>query len=352
MKKILLSLLIGLSFLCRAQNTDTENTTQFNVIRNETSQGGNTRGRIADAFEALNGSKLSRAGNTSLTVDDTVAWVLAMRYSDGRPFLRRVSTIAGSGGTYDGTSPSTVGVGGLDAGTSLTGLSALEILEAILAPYVNPAFTSFGVTGQSTGVEVGTTISGSKTFAWGMSLGSGTVATIDIYDITAAANLLTGTTNDGAQNQTITTIQLNTEGATQQWRGVGNDTGGGPSTFNSGTFTVTGYYAIFYGAASAQPTNSATIRALPSSKLRNVASTLTLATGTTETKFYVSIENTRSITGVIDVSALDADITSSYVLLGTYSVLDAGSTSRTYKLYEMTIGSPYATSHNHIVTYN
>lgn len=60
MKKLFFLLFAILPRLLFGQNTDAQNTTQFNVIRNETVQGANTRARIADAYEALNDSKTSR----------------------------------------------------------------------------------------------------------------------------------------------------------------------------------------------------------------------------------------------------------------------------------------------------
>ena len=60
----------------------------------------------------------------------------------------------------------------------------------------------------------------------------------------------------------------------------------------------------------------------------------------------------RTITSVIDLDALNANITSQYILVGTVSVNDGGDsgTARTYNLYEMTVGSPYTESHTHSVT--
>jgi len=52
---LLLFAIIGISAF--AQKTESQLTTQINVIRNETSVGGNTKGRIADMFEAINYSK-------------------------------------------------------------------------------------------------------------------------------------------------------------------------------------------------------------------------------------------------------------------------------------------------------
>src|SRR5690606_29274357 len=112
-----------------------------------------------------------------------------------------------------------------------------QVIKDIALEYVNPVFSSFTISGQPTTVEVGTTLSGSKTFNWGITLNSGIVPTIDIYDNTAGATLLAGTTNDGTQSQAITTIQLNSNGATQSWKGIGNNSNG--ANFNSGNFVVT-----------------------------------------------------------------------------------------------------------------
>jgi hypothetical protein len=231
-----------------------------------------------------------------------------------------------------------------------TGLTAVEAIEDAAIEYINPVFTSFSVTGQSTTVEVGTTLSGSKTFTWAITLNSGVVPTIDLYDVTAGATLLAGTANDGTQAQVVTTLQLNADGSTQAWRGIGNNTSPA-GTFNSSNFTVTSRYYRFYGPSASTPANSAAVRALSTSAFQTSAvNTFQLNTGTTQTKFVVALPPGRTITQVLDVDALYANITANYVLLGTISVLDAGGTSRTYNLYEMNIGAPYASNHRHEIT--
>lgn len=263
-----------------------------------------------------------------------------------------VSTLGNSNYTPQGVTLATVG--GIASGTNLgtSPIAIQDLLDDILYPYVNPVFTSFSVSGQSTTVEVGTTLSGSKTFTWGITLNSGTVPTIDIYDNTAASTLLAGTANDGTQAQTITTIQLNSNGATQSWRGIGNNTS--PSgTFNSSNFVVTSRFYRFFGPTASSPVNSAAVRALSSSAFHTGATTFTLETGNTQTKFVVALPPGVTISSVIDLDALSADITSQYVLTGTVNVLDAGSTNRAYNIYEMNVGIAYSSSHTHqIVTAN
>lgn len=255
----------------------------------------------------------------------------------------------GGGSTYAGASPTTVSVGGLASGSAILGSSYDAILESILVPYVSPVFTSFNISGQSATVEVGTTLSGSKTFTWAITLNSGVVSTINIYDNTATTTLATNTPNDGSQSATITTLQLNSNGATQSWKGIGNNSS--PSgTFNSSNFVVTSRYYRFFGASSTSPTTSANVRALPSSTFHTGASTFTLATGTTAIKFVVALPPSVTISSVIDTGNLNADITSEFILTGTINVLDAGSTNRSYNIYEYNIGTPYPVSSNLSIT--
>lgn len=228
------------------------------------------------------------------------------------------------------------------------GKTATQLLQEGAIEYIAPTWNSFSITGQNQTVEVGTTLSGSKTFTWSINVNSGVVSLIDIYDITAAANLLANTSNDGTQTVGITSIQLNSNGATQSWRGVAHDTGTTPSDINSSPFTVTARFNDFWGATTGTPANSAAVRALPNNAFRTGGNVRTLVTGTSLVDFVIATLGT--ITSVIDQTALNADITSDYVLLGTISVNDAGGTARTYNLYKMTIGAPYAVSHNHLIT--
>lgn len=232
-----------------------------------------------------------------------------------------------------------------------TGLTPREVLIDIATEYLAPTFSSFEVDGQSTTVEVGTTLSGDELFTWSITENSGTVDTLSIYDITNGADLVTDTDNDDLQLVTITENQLNTDGETQQWRGVANDTGTTPtSTVNSSTFTVRSRYYRFYGPTASTPTDSASVRTLTYSAFQTGANTFTLETGTTQTKFAVALPPGVNIVSVIDTDALDANITTEYVDQGPVSVTDAGGTSRSYNLYEMEIATPYSESHGHQIT--
>lgn len=263
-----------------------------------------------------------------------------------------VQSFSGESVIYNGASPSTIVVGGIAAGTQLTGRTANDILEEMLVVYLQPAFSSFSVSGQATTVEAGTELSGSKTFTWATS-NSGNVQanSIVIRDMSASTDLATGLANDGSQLVAIATKTLTNAGDTQQWRAQGTNTQAG--AFNSSNFTVTARYYRFYGAAAARPTDSATVRALPDSAFQSSnGMTFTLNTGAVETKFYVALPPGRTISSVVDLDALNAVITGNYVLVGTVTVNDNGGagTARSYNLYEMTLGAAYSENHRHSIT--
>jgi hypothetical protein len=123
------------------------------------------------------------------------------------------------------------------------------------------------------------------------------------------------------------------------------------SSFSTGgNSTVTFLYFIFYGPSSSAPTTSANVRALGNKSFTSALSNpFNLITGTTLNIFTVAMPATLSITSVVDLDALNADITSSYIL-STFNVQDAYGTNVSYKVYTMTIATPYGTSHRHQTT--
>jgi len=117
----------------------------------------------------------------------------------------------------------------------------------------------------------------------------------------------------------------------------------------SSTSTVTFYNLIFYGPTSGVPTTSAQVRALGSRIFTNGSNPFNLNTGSTFVNFTAAMPNTLSITQVIDLDALNANITSSYVN-NPFNVNDAGGNATSYKVYTMTIASPYSSDHRHQIT--
>ena len=231
-----------------------------------------------------------------------------------------------------------------------TGLTAVEVITNAAIEYINAEFTAFGVS-QATTVEVGTTLSGTRTFTWGIDQNSGSVPSIHIWDETDSSYIIMSTPNDGGEVVTITTYQLNSEGGIQQWRGVGTDVTPVPDVvFYSNFITITARYYRFYGPVVASPVDSITVRALPSSAFQVGTDVFNLNTGITLTKFVVALPPGVTISSVIDLDALNADITSEYIFTGTINVLDAGGTNRAYNIYEMNVGTPYSSDHRHQIT--
>jgi hypothetical protein len=253
------------------------------------------------------------------------------------------------GNIYDGASPTTVDVGGISASSNLTGRTYSSILEEMLVVYLQPSFSLEPpvVTGQNSTVEVGTTLSGTKVFTW-VTTQDGNIKpnTIAIYDVTGVSYLAQSLANDGTESIVINTYQFISEGSTQQWKAEGTNTN--EELFTSTIRTVTAKYKRYYGASATSPTNSASVKSLASNDFQTSNSnTFTLNTGNVQKKFVVVLPPGRTISEVIDLDALNANITSNYVLTGTINVTDAGGSSRVYTIYEMNIGEPYSANHRH-----
>ena len=119
--------------------------------------------------------------------------------------------------------------------------------------------------------------------------------------------------------------------------------------FASNTVLLTGYYNIFYGPSASAPLNSAAVRALPSNRFTNAGNVFILNTGNTNINFTVALPPGKTLVSVIDLDALNANITANYVAT-TFNVNDAGGTPVSYTILTMTSGVPYGTSHQHQIT--
>jgi hypothetical protein len=121
------------------------------------------------------------------------------------------------------------------------------------------------------------------------------------------------------------------------------------TTSYSSISTVSFGFLIFYGPSSSTPTTSANTRALPSRLFTVGNNTFTLNTGSTEVNFTVAIPSTETISEVIDLDALNANITSQYVN-NAFNVDDVGGTAVSYNVYTMTQATAYSSNHRHQVT--
>lgn len=336
-------------------------------------------------FEQTSGSTIVLSGSTVIGNSGELKYASSITITGETQIVHKsyVDTLIQgvTGGTllYDGATPASVAVGGIDIGYQLTGKTANEILENLLVPTLNPTLTNPSITSfsqnLSTTQEVGVSVT--PTFTTNFSRGSINPqyssaspfrsGTPTKYEYSGNGNLRTVVSSSTSDSSAATGATTLVEGANTWGVYVKYDAGVQPKNSSGGNFstplasgstsvsntTITGRFLRFFGPTASNPTNSAQVRALPSSTLQtsNVM-TFTLNTGTVEQKFAVALPPGRTITSVFDIDAANANITASYTSLGTVSVNDGGGsgTPRTYNLYVLTLGAPYGTSHAHSIT--
>lgn len=120
---------------------------------------------------------------------------------------------------------------------------------------------------------------------------------------------------------------------------------------DSNILNAIGYYATWYGPAAGQPANRADAQSLGGKQLTNGSNTFILNTGATRTLMAIITAPGKSLSSVVDLDALNAVITSEYILQGAISLADAaGNSVSGFKLYLKTMGVAYSTSHRHQIT--
>ena len=121
------------------------------------------------------------------------------------------------------------------------------------------------------------------------------------------------------------------------------------SQVTSSTKTINFRFLIFYGALGSAPTTSNGVRAIATQIFNDGSNPFNLNTGSTLKDFTVAMPNTLSISQVLDLDALNANITASYVN-NPFNVEDAGGTAVAYNVYTMSNSVPYSSNHRHEIT--
>jgi len=271
-----------------------------------------------------------------------------------------ITTIASStsgSGTYTGASPATKAVGGYNVGDPITGTFS-QIIQQLLAPYVNPAWSSFTVNSLSANVLDGTTLATSYTFNVATLKNSGTYTTATVFDITGGStNLGSIALTAGNGSYALTTVgrKIEISGAftSQVWNATFSDLSvGHTATYTSANITITPRQNVYLGS-SASPvtfTGSSNVTTLAqaggcsgttSTPIMWVSSQTNIICSGTNQYLYIAIPNTRTFSGVgTNLDALGASVT--FTSLGTVAVINAdGSTTRTYTVYGHDHGSPF-----------
>ena len=213
----------------------------------------NTKINLTDDKVCQNsGDLLTLSGNTVIAAVGTMKYgeqpnftgdtqVVTKKYVDDAV----VSGVTG-GTVYNLASPATTDVGGITAGTVLTGKSSNTILSELLTPYQLPTFSNFS-SEMSTPVEVGTVISGSKQFTWNFTNGTNVQSnTMCIIDVTSGSTLIaTNISTSSPQSADIGSKTFTSCGQTQQWKGCAQNSCS--AAFGSGLHTITGLLPYFWG---------------------------------------------------------------------------------------------------------
>ena len=220
-----------------------------------------------------------------------------------------------------------------------------EVVDLLAKDFLQPAFTSFAISGLSTILEVGTNLTTSYDFVWNTSNNANIVVdTININDITNSIPLATNISNDMIENISLS-INVNSE-TTNTWQISATDTNNGTFTRN---FSISWRYRNFYGPVATTPNTSSGVRSLAANSFSNVNG-FTLNTGSTQTKFVIALAPGNNLVQVIDLDALNANLTLSYINVGTVNVEDANGDLVSYTLYELNLATPYSSNHRHQIT--
>jgi len=233
------------------------------------------------------------------------------------------------GVNYSATGVTTVTVGGLTAGSNITNQNVASILQQITSPYINPAFTSFALSGIST-QEVGEKISGVQSFTWAISTVDNVQAnSINITDVTNVLSLVTGhsVTSPASYdfNEYPDSGLVYETPASNVWKIQGTNT---ESVTFSRNLTVNWEWRRHWGISANTSLTSAQILALTSSDLSTVG-TGTFTFAATNYKYFCIPSSFTQPTSFIDSAtgfavdmqpAVTVSVTNIYGVVTNYSV--------------------------------
>lgn len=158
------------------------------------------------------------------------------------------------------------------------GKTAQQVFLDIASEYLPPAFSAFTMQGQATTVEVGTVISGNKTFTWSTT-NSGNVQpnTVKITDVTNSVDLATALANDGTEIVNLTTPISKSLLGSHQWRASAQNTQAG--NFQSSVFIINWQFKRFVGVSNNPTLTENQIEALTATLGANNNGTYALVAG-------------------------------------------------------------------------
>jgi hypothetical protein len=231
-------------------------------------------------------------------------------------------------GVYNGPSVSTANVGNFPPGTNIGGMTVDQLLGNLYAPFQAPTISSFSMSSQSTTVESGTTISGSRNFSIGFTNPGNLVPnSLSILDVTASNNIITSgrPISSPVSGVNVGSIQIIGNLTQQSWRARATSVQG--PTVQSSLFTVTSRLRQFFGAVSSFPTDSGEVRLLPQSNFTD-SNTLTFTGSTNRLVFAIPITKQIDIASTSNNETITGNFTEN-----TMEVADLGGNLFNYRIY-------------------
>ena len=125
-------------------------------------------------------------------------------------------------------------------------------------------------------------------------------------------------------------------------------------TTNGSSNTINFLNMIWYGPSSSITSGTATsanVRTLSNRIFTSGSNPFTLNTGTTNDNFAIAMPSGKTITSVIDTTALNTNITTAY-LNNQIDINNAGGNPVNYNVYILDNATPYTENHEHVVTRN
>lgn len=176
-----------------------------------------------------------------------------------------VDNITGGGGgdiiqVLTNATPTPTTIGGIAAGTTFNNIPVETILQNLLYPYQVPSFSAFAISGQTTPLEVGASVTGgSHTFTWSTANSTNINAnSVTILDTTSSLTLATGLANTGTQAIVLSSVTPVTA-TTHNWRISAVST---QSSVFTKDYAVTWQWKRFYGESTATALIASAVQAL------------------------------------------------------------------------------------------
>lgn len=243
---------------------------------------------------------------------------------------------------YTNSTPVPTTIGGITAGSTFSNQTMQQMWDTLLYPYQAPAFSSFSISGQSTTIEVGTSIAGTKTFSWSTANPSNVQAnTISIVDLTNSTTLATGLANDGTESILLPSAVVKNSATSNTWRITGTNTN---SVSFTADFVVNWYWKIYYGTSANTTLTEVQIESLANTSLsNNITGSFSFAGGNYKyfcyPDVYGSINTIKDSTTLLNVAMAsgvdDAFFSNSAngIYYGIVSVTNINGVSTNYRVY-------------------